>query len=377
MEDLRDRVNHLEETREAAQKEATQLAQALEEAELVKEDLMKRLMKSDTSRESTQMELVRLRQDFQNKQESFSRLQMESSVDTEELDRLQVELDQNAQVSTNLEQQLRIAQNIQGEQTKELRALREEVGRLTEKLTAAESRRDEALAMLDERDARVAQIQGDWTDVRRQLSDVQTKLQRADLNAQEKEQLLMVENQEYKSRLERLRQEFESLQDQYRVSTQQQTLSEEERIAFERLQTDLQEERSQVSTLKTALEQQQEKLEQVAQRGYLTRPIDSSEPQTDETAYKGVYSVQIRRISESEDFVFFTMEGAVGVEVGSSMLLSVGDHMMAEVELADIDASGLVMGYITRKLTDPFLLHTGDFLLGRPLIKTSSDDAGR
>jgi len=326
-----------------------------------------------------QADVVQLQTELQDKGKELGTLQIARGVDFKELERLKNEYQQSNKLGVSLKEQLRIADRIQSEQTKELRSLRAELGRLGEHLTAAESERDQAKAALDEREARLSQLQSEWGDLRREFSDAQIELQRRSLGFQENEQMFIVERQGYKSKLDRLQRDFNRLQEDYRRVNQDLDLSGRSREDLARLQKELERERAQATRLKADLRDREQVLEELSKQveplGLLPQEgagLISPLPLTG-ARLSSISAIKITRVNESQAFIFFSMKGPGQVIAGSSYLLSSGDQLVAEVEVADVDRSGLAMGYILRKLTPTWVIQNGDYLSIRPLIKTSSE----
>lgn len=155
-----------------------------------------------------------------------------------------------------------------------------------------------------------------------------------------------------------------------------------QQAAMTRLQQVVQEERARVQTLTAELGAREDRLHQIRALAPLTpapitavipaAPLVESPSPAAAAPLPPVSSAKIYRVNEEHGFLVLSAETLPGAVPGSSFLLSQGETPVAEVELSEVDAGGIAIGYITRKLNPHLAIRTGEVLAARPLVRVST-----
>jgi len=245
------------------------------------------------------------------------------------------------------------------------------------------------------------------SSLRRDLTAAQAELKQTQLDAQTKEQQLVVDREGMKWQVDRLQRELEKSQAAYRKLSEEReaqmavlskpTVSREQ---YDQTQADLNAAKEQLEKVTTELRQREQLFTQIKQEvderdKELERSRDAlkqakellkatsgastaSPPATGTTASAatagGTAEMKVYRTNDVHGFVVVSLEGTSGFQQGDQLIFSVNGVPAAEVELGEVDATNMAVAYIKRKLNAKVTIRKGDTVQVRRLAKLEKLD---
>ncbi len=427
MQTLQAKEEELRRLASALEKTQAQLAQSSK----AKGDLEKQQGDLAAAQTAAENQAAELNQKLQSREKELRDLQSARESDQKSILRLQ----QQAEESTKLQTQREIAlaqtqaalAKTQANLTiveSELRGNRQSVLWATQELTTAS-------AQLQEKNKEIQRLMSVLGDLNRQLAELRTERDRLVENLSqarrfgEQAQTASREAQQANAGLQDRVHQLESAQSVLQIEAAQHrqtlqakeeelrrlnaSLSEAVRTGAQ-LKSDYQLSQQEVNSLREQLKQERERLakltsglqslQQVMGASQPTSPQElpketvtstgtpppavSSEPavpqeqqQLEENSKRQFVSpstskVVVQRLSENRDFLVLSVFAVPGVKEGMRLLLSSEEQPVVEVELGNIDSSGMTMGYVTLTHKDLSIIHEGQVLSAKILVKASA-----
>ncbi len=260
--------------------------------------------------------------------------------------------DQLPQSVADLQDQLKISQKVQAEQLSELKTAREEMARQKGQLETLEKEKNKLERVLSQKEEQMDLVELDRKALQRELSDVQNSSRRSSVEIEAMQMRFSAETESMRLELKRLREDPRKAPE---IPAAPPAPAEVPKPA-----------------------PAPPKISQ----GVVPTPAPpkiSQEVVPAQPASPADTLVKVYRVEEKLGFLVFSVANISWAKPGQAMLLSSGGQEIAEVELGDIDNTGMAMAYITKRVNEKLPIQRGESVAVQqvPPAPASSGSADR